>query len=150
MYTMSVVDDIKVLVRDKKTDSSATESKNPKKKLLIVEDDDYLRDFYTELLSGEGYEVITAKNGQLGYDLTLLQKPDLIILDLMMPVMSGKTMLHNLRKIGEFRWLPIIILTNAGDIDSMRDTQEYENANRFLIKSNVSPEQIISEVKSLI
>src|SRR5512141_2662644 len=67
------------------------------KKILIVEDDEMLRDFYVELFTQQGYQVMQSINGQEGLNIVNSEKPDLIILDLNMPVMDGKTLLHILR-----------------------------------------------------
>ena len=122
----------------------------PVKKVLIVEDDKYLRDVYSELIKSEGYNVLTAENGQIGLQTVLSQKPDIILLDLMMPVMDGKTMLHQLRSMEEFKKTPVVILTNAGDAESMRQTQFFDNANAFLIKSNITPDDIVKEIKTFV
>ena len=122
----------------------------PKKKILIAEDDPTMREFYGELMNDQGYEVYTAENGQIALQMAIEKKPDLLILDIMMPIMDGKAMLHELRKIPQFKLLPVIILTNAGDTDTMRETQRYENADAFLIKSNVTPQEVIDKVKFLI
>ena len=108
------------------------------------------REFYGELMNDQGYEVYTAENGQIALQMAIEKKPDLLILDIMMPIMDGKAMLHELRKIPQFKLLPVIILTNAGDTDTMRETQRYENADAFLIKSNVTPQEVIDKVKFLI
>jgi len=120
------------------------------KKILVVEDEELLRDFYEELLKGQGFNVLTAENGQTGLDRVIAEKPDLVLLDLMMPVMDGKAMLHKMREIPEFKKTPVIVLTNAGDSDTMHETKFYDNANEFLIKSNVTPDIIVTRIKSLI
>ncbi len=120
------------------------------RKILIVEDDEYLRNLYKEILTAENYTVMTAENGQVGLDTITSQRPDLVLLDLMMPVMDGKTMLHRVRAMPEFEKLPIIVLTNAGDMNSMHETKVLGNANDFLIKANVTPEDIVNRVKSLL
>lgn len=121
----------------------------PKKKVLIVEDDQYLADFYVALLTREGFDASKAENGQVGLEKIINEKPNLVMLDIMMPVMDGKTMLHKVREIPEFKTLPVIVLTNAGDVDNMRTMHRYDNANEFLIKSNVNPEDIVAKVKGL-
>ena len=68
------------------------------KKILIVEDEAPLRNAISDILSFEGFTVFQAKNGQEGLDAALLEHPDLILLDLMMPVMDGLTMLEKLRQ----------------------------------------------------
>lgn len=119
------------------------------KKVLVVEDEEDLRTFYEDLLAAEGFLVLEASNGQEGLDTATAQKPDVIILDLMMPVMDGKTMLRKLRQIQGFESLPVIVLTNAGTADNMRETQFYDKACAFLIKANVNPQDIIDRVKAL-
>lgn len=120
------------------------------RKILVVEDDAYLLDFYVELLRGEGYEVFTAENGQAGLETVIYQKPHLVLTDLMMPIMDGKQMLQKIREIPEFKNLPIIILTNAGTAENFKETRIENTANDFLIKANVRPEEIIKKVKLLI
>lgn len=127
-----------------------TPAQNTAKKILVVEDDAYLRDFYVELLRGEGYEIFTAENGQAGYDTVVFQKPNLVLTDLMMPIMDGKQMLHKIRQLPEFKDLPVIILTNAGSADNIKETRLYDNANDFLIKANVQPEEIVKKIKLLL
>jgi CheY-like chemotaxis protein len=68
----------------------------------------------------------------------------------MMPVMDGKVMLKRLREMPEFKTLPVIVLTNAGDVDTIRETKSYYNASDFLIKSNVTPDDILNKVRDYI
>jgi DNA-binding response OmpR family regulator len=120
------------------------------KKILIVEDDQVLRDFYVDFIKQEGYLVVHAENGQQGLVVAISERPDLIILDLIMPVMDGKDMLRELRKIPDFKTLPVIILTNAGSINNMEETTLYYNVKSFLIKSNITPDELSKAVKELI
>ncbi len=136
----------------KKTASTKSQNipqESIQKKVLVVEDEEDLRTFYRDLLTTEGFFVFTAVNGQEGLDTALSQKPDVIILDLMMPVMDGKTMLRKLRQNRGFEELPVIVFTNAGTVDNMRETQFYDKACAFLIKANVNPQDIIDRVKAL-
>jgi DNA-binding response OmpR family regulator len=120
------------------------------KKILIVEDDAYIRDAYAEILRGEGFEVITAENGQVGLDAVKDYKPNLVLLDLMLPIIDGKQLLHAVREIPEFKTLPVIVLTNAGTADNIKETKFYDNANDFLIKANITPKDVVAKVKSFI
>jgi len=119
------------------------------KTILIIEDEKRLADALEIKFRHEGFNVIKAENGQTGLELIISQNPNVVLLDLMMPVMDGKTMLKKLREFPQFKNLPVIVLTNAGDVDNMRETQLYYNANAFLIKSNTSPDQIVAKVKEL-
>jgi len=84
------------------------------KKVLIVEDEKLLANALEMKFSHANYLVAKAENGQIGLEQAQKFKPDVIILDLMMPVMDGKTMLHKLREIPELKMLPVVVLTNAG------------------------------------
>ncbi len=141
---MGFIDNLKVL-----TGKLPVVTSPPKKKILIVEDEKPLQSVLQDRFTSEGYEVITANNGQEGLDMAISQKPDMIILDLLMPVMNGITMLQKLRDISEFKKLPVLVLTNAGEIDNIRQTTTYSNAASFLIKSNVTTDEIVEEVKTL-
>lgn len=119
------------------------------KKILVVEDDKDLRDFYSELLESEGFTVLTAENGQIGLEAVKSQKPDIVLLDLMMPVMDGKEMLHQMRSLPASSKTPVLVLTNAGDADNIRQTKFFDNANDFLIKSNITPDELLTRIKSM-
>ncbi len=137
----------KFLNRSRAFPTPAAPLVEPSKKVLVVEDDESLRSLYSDILRAEHLEVLTAENGQVGLELIQKNKPNLVLLDLMMPVMDGKTLLRTLRSMPEFKNLPVIVLTNAGDVDSMKETRFYSNANAFLIKANVTPLDIVQHVK---
>lgn len=145
---MGILDSFKTLV-SKKGEAPAQVNIVPStKKVLIVDDDVMLRQLYSELLTNEGFTTVTAENGLVGLQLIQSENPDLVLLDLMMPVMDGKTVLQKLKDMQGYENLPVIILTNAGDIDSMHETRFYKNALEFLIKSNVTPEDIVAKVRA--
>jgi len=81
-----------------------------KKKLLVVEDEEVLRLFYEEELKAEGYEVLTARNGREAIERLEKERPDLVILDIVMPVMDGMETLG--RILGKDRKIPIILNTS--------------------------------------
>lgn len=118
-----------------------------KKILLIIEDETPLAEALSDRFGQEGYNVLKAEDGQKGLEMAIEYNPNAILLDLHMPVMDGTTMLHKLRQIPKFKYVPVIILTNDGDIDNIRETQVYDNAIEFLIKSNVSLEEIVNRVR---
>lgn len=81
------------------------------KKILVVEDDDGIREFLEELLKGEGYEVDTASNGLEALGKLDHVRPNLVLVDLMMPVMDGLTFVYELQRRGLFASLAIIALS---------------------------------------
>jgi DNA-binding response OmpR family regulator len=143
---MSVIKDLKTIFGDKQPNKPLLKMSTSLKKILIVEDDAILREMYQDKFIKEGFSVITADNGKIGLEETLSQKPDIILLDLMMPVMNGQIMLKRLREFPQFKRLPVIVLTNAGEVENIRETKHFDNACEFLIKSNVSVDAIVEKV----
>ena len=82
------------------------------KKILIVEDDEHIRELLRLYLEREGYKIIEAENGQVGVDKWREQDPDMILLDVMMPVMDGWQVCKIVRKESQ---VPIIIMTAKGE-----------------------------------
>ena len=116
------------------------------KKVLIVEDETDLANALADKLTSAGYQVFQARNGQEGIDMAKNFHPDVMLLDLMMPVLDGKTMLKHLRDTEEFKHLPVIVLTNAGNVDNIREMNLYFEVSDFLIKSNISLDEVVSKV----
>jgi len=147
---MGFVDNLKTLTVGKTKEEKVVAPSNPTstKKILVVEDEDILLQGLETALKQEGFQVVKAKNGQEGLQVATSEKPDLILLDILMPVMNGTSMLKNLRNIPEFKILPVIMLTNAGSVDNIRETVTYDGASAFLIKSNTSIQEIVAQVNS--
>jgi DNA-binding response OmpR family regulator len=141
---MAVLEDIQILLGRKKINQPVN---RPPKKLLIVEDEPILREMYQDKFKLEGFAVITAENGHVGLEKAIEYKPDVILLDLMMPVMDGKTMLRKLRALPQYKKTPVFVLTNAGEAENIREAHLYYDAIEFLIKSNISLEEIVLKVK---
>jgi len=139
---MSLLDFLK---KPKTETSNQPPPTSTKPTVLVVEDELYLRDFYQELLVSQGFNVITATNGQEGLDSALKNKPDVMLLDIMMPVMDGNQVMEKLRQT-EAKYMPIIVLTNAGNLTNMDHAQNF-SATKFLIKSNIAPPEIITAIK---
>src|SRR5256885_14425413 len=134
---MGVIGNIKVLVgQDEEFKKKVSSPNPPPKKILIVEDEKKLANILEDSLKDAGFDVIKAENGEVGLELIKTYHPDLVLLDLMMPIMDGKIMLRKLRGIPQFKKLPVIVLTNAGEVENIKETQMYYDAEHFLIKSN--------------
>lgn len=136
-------------ISDSASDPSLSENYD-NKKVLIVEDDKDISDAFTAILSSSGLKVAQAENGLVGLEVAKTFNPNVILLDLLMPVMDGKTMLKQLRELPQFKNTPVIVLTNAGNVDNMREAKTYYGAREFLIKSNVGMEELIAKVKALL
>lgn len=84
--------------------------------VLIVDDDPFIAKLFSEHLTGHGYEVLGAGNGEAGLDSVFQNEPDIILLDIMMPVMDGLTMLEELRKTSQ---VPVIIMSAFGSPENV-------------------------------
>lgn len=116
-------------------------------KILVVEDDEFLRELYDELLKGEGYEVTLAVDGEQGLSNISQGGFDLVLLDIMLPKMDGLEILRNLKsKPPAQKNGPVVLLTNLGQ-DSIIKEGFSLGASGYLIKSAMNPDQVLSEVK---
>jgi CheY-like chemotaxis protein len=118
-------------------------------KILLVEDDPLIYRMYQKLFTLEGYETETANNGQEGLDKLKDFKPDIIMLDIMMPTMDGVTMLNLLKENPETSEIPVVILTNVADQRIANQTFE-KGASLSIVKSETEPEQVIAWIKSVL
>lgn len=117
-------------------------------KILIIEDDQFLRDFYQELLTEDGYEVQIAVDGESASQLINLGGWNLILLDLMLPKKDGLQVLRELQiKPPQAPNGPIVVLTNLGN-DTVINQCFSLGATGYLIKSALNPDQVLSEIHS--
>ena len=85
------------------------------KTILLIEDNLEIRENTSEILELEGYQLITAENGRIGFDLSKSHKPDLILCDIMMPEMNGYEVFENLKMTGETLAIPFIFITASAE-----------------------------------
>jgi CheY-like chemotaxis protein len=118
-------------------------------KVLLVEDDINLRDIYSARFMAEAYEVITASDGEEALATAVREKPDLIVLDVMMPKISGFDVLDILRSTPETKFTKIIMMTALSQ-DTDRARGEALGVNRYLIKSQVTLEDVVTAVRDIL
>ena len=118
-------------------------------KILLVEDDQSLREIYGIRLTAEGYEIVTAGDGEEALATAVREKPDLIISDVMMPKISGFDMLDILRSTPETKDIKVIMMT-ALSSDDQRERGERLGADRFLVKSQVGIEDVVNAVHEVL
>lgn len=116
------------------------------KKILIVEDEQALTLALNEKLTREGFELVNAGNGEDGLRLALKERPDLILLDIIMPRMDGITMLKKLREDKWGKTVEVIILTNLSDIAKVQEALE-QGTTDYLVKSDWKIEDVVARVK---
>ncbi len=116
------------------------------KKILVVDDDTTLREALDTALTQAGFMTIIASDGEAGLASALEHKPDLILLDIHMPKMSGHEMLLELRKDTWGKTVPVLLLTNYDDPKNITEGFGLK-ADDYIIKSNVSLQSITTKVK---
>jgi CheY-like chemotaxis protein len=117
--------------------------------ILIVEDDLIINNTYSEELRSEGFVVLSAENGKVGLDFALQEKPDIILLDILMPVMDGFTMMDKLRATNEYgKNVPIILLTDLSpDEDKVIQAIKKNEPEYFLVKSDWDISRVVVKLK---
>lgn len=118
-------------------------------KILLVEDDQSLREIYGIRLTAEGYEIVPAGDGEQALALAVKEKPDLIISDVMMPKISGFDMLDILRSTPETKDIKVIMMTALSSEDQ-KERGEALGADRFLVKSQVGIEDVVNAVHEVL
>jgi len=116
------------------------------KKIAIIEDDQAISQMYRMKFENEGYEVETAENGEIGLELIKKMKPDIILLDVMMPVMNGDEMLAKLRNEPWGKDTKVIILTNIGEQELPKDLTSLDVLD-VILKAELTPRQVADRVK---
>jgi len=118
-------------------------------KILLVEDDKSLREIYGVRLMAEGYEIVSAGDGEEALAMAIKERPDLIVSDVMMPKISGFDMLDILRSTSETKDVKVIMMT-ALSSDDQRARGEALGADRYLVKSQVGIEDVVRTVHDVL
>ncbi len=116
-------------------------------KIAIIEDDQAISQMYRIKFEAEGYEVETAENGKLGLLLIEKMNPDIILLDLMMPEMTGDEMLEKLRASDFGKDTKVVILTNMGEQEVPQKVKDLGVVD-VILKADMTPRQVAELVKA--
>ncbi|HSX27469.1 MAG TPA: response regulator [Patescibacteria group bacterium] len=115
-------------------------------KVAIIEDDQAISQMYRIKFEAEGFEVETAENGKLGLALAEKMKPDIILLDLMMPEMRGDEMLAFMRKTDWGKDIKVVVLTNMGE-QEIPEAMKQLKVEAVILKADMTPRQVADLVK---
>ena len=116
------------------------------KRVLIIDDDLFISDLYSLELQKAGFVVTTASAGELGLSKIPLEHPNIVLLDIAMPVMDGTAVLGKIRDNPEYNNIKIMMLTNIRDEETIRLVLS-KGADGYLLKTSLTPEQVVDEVK---
>lgn len=119
---------------------------NKKIRLLVIEDDEFLVKMYESGLTKEGFDVTTAEDGELGITKAQEIKPDLILLDLILPKMDGFSCLEKLKENDATKRIPVVILSNLGQDSDVKKGLDL-GAEDYLIKTDYTVKQVAGKVR---
>lgn len=115
-------------------------------KIAIVEDDAVINQMYRMKFEVDGFEVQVADNGKAGVELAETFRPDIILLDLQMPEMTGEEALQHIRAKDWGKEIPVIILTNLGIEESPKELRNL-GIHSYIVKAELTPSQVVARVK---
>lgn len=118
-------------------------------KIAIIEDDPVISQMYRMKFEADGFEVGVASDGKQGVTLAKQFEPDLILLDLNMPEMTGDQALAHIRKQPNNKQTPVIILTNLGK-EEAPNTLKSLGISGYIVKANLTPRQVVERVKDVL
>ena len=119
------------------------------KKILIIEDEEIMYSLLERKLSQEGYTVKVAKDGEEGLEEIRKEKPDLVLLDIIMPKKGGFEVMEDIQKDKNLKDVPVIVISNSGQPVELDKAKEL-GAKDWLIKTEFDPEEVIEKVKNQI
>jgi DNA-binding response OmpR family regulator len=115
-------------------------------KVLLIEDDKFLRTVLEKKLLAEGFEVISAVDGDEALEKIISDKPDIILLDIILPKKSGFLVLENIKKDPELRKLPVIIISNLGQEEDIQKGLSL-GAIEYFVKAKISLDDVVKKIK---
>ncbi len=116
-------------------------------KIAIIEDDSVISQMYRMKFEADGFEVEVANNGKDGIVLVQEFVPDMVLLDMQMPVMNGDEALRQIRKKDWGKTVPVMILTNLGEEEAPKDIRSL-GIESYIVKADLTPRQVVDRVKS--
>ena len=122
-----------------------------RKKILIIEDEPFIRESLSLRLSKEGYDVHEAEDGSQGYDKVFSIKPDVVLLDIVMPVMDGLAAMEKIRTENVYgNGVPIIVMTNLPPDDNVMEKMTKYKPNFYFMKSKIDMRYLVEKIKTFI
>lgn len=120
-----------------------------KEKILIVEDDMYINKMYQLKLNLEGYQVEIAENGRIGVEKAKRFKPNIMLLDILMPEMDGFEVLKAVKEDKSTKDIPVLIMSNLGQEDHIQKGKEL-GAIGYIVKTQYTPAKVVETIKEVL
>jgi len=119
------------------------------KKILLIEDDKFLRELMNKKLLTLGFDVVSAADGESGLVMIKETKPDVVLLDLILPGINGFEVLEKAKQDPEIANIPVVILSNLGQGEDIEKGLAL-GAKDFLVKAHFTPQEIVNKLKSIL
>lgn len=120
-----------------------------KKKILIIEDDSIMQKALQEYLTEEGFEVVCAIDGEIGERMVKSEKPDLALLDIVLPKKDGYEVLEAIKKDEATKEIPVLLLTNLGSMEDIEKALQL-GATNYLVKADYRLEEVVAKIKEIL
>lgn len=118
-------------------------------KVLLIEDDEFLAEMYSNKFGQGGFEVITCADGKEALAMAAEKMPDIILLDILLPKLDGLAVLQNLKRRAKTKNIPVAVLTNLGKKEDIKKGLD-KGADAYLIKAHFLPSEVIGKIKRLV
>jgi CheY-like chemotaxis protein len=122
---------------------------NTSDKIAIIDDDENIIEIFGTKLRSEGFQIVTASNGDSGLKMVAQEKPNLILLDIMMPGKNGTEVLDDLQKNPETSRIPVIILSNVSDEAVIKKVGQF-STHFYVVKALTTPQKLAGLVKEVL
>ena len=119
---------------------------NKKISILLIEDDSYISDMYRIKMESENFEVAIASDGIIGIKMLEKQKPDIVLLDIVMPKIDGFSVLKTIKKNPDLKEVPIVLLTNLGQKENVQRGFEL-GASGYIVKAHFTPSEVVQKIR---
>jgi len=119
------------------------------KRILIIEDEVLVGDLLKKKLVDEGYYAFLARDGETGLEEIRAQKPDLVLLDIVLPRLNGFEVLEGIKKEGNLQYIPVIIISNSGQPAEIEEAKRLGVAD-WLVKTEFDPAEVVEKVQKQI
>ncbi len=119
------------------------------KKILFIEDESALQRTFEEALKDEGFEMISALDGEIGLKMAKEKNPDLILLDLILPKIEGMEVLKKLKEDEKTKDIPVIVLTHLEELEKVEKAMEL-GAKAYLVKGEYSLNEVVERIKKVL
>lgn len=122
---------------------------NKDKKICIVDDEPNIVEIYSQALGAQGYQIVSARNGREGLEVMKKEKPDLALIDIMMPEMDGVELMDAMRSDKELENIPVIVMSNVSDREVYKKVERF-NTRFYLVKSLFEPKKVVGIVDEVL